>query len=516
MKARLYFSILSLLGLGVGLLPLSQAQQALPRGFAPGEKQAMPAYLAAQLGYKGPALPYPPARPVRCMAEWEEVGYLVLAWTQYQPALREVVRHSQRTATVLILCDDSLAVKRYLHAGKVPLTRTRFLPGNFESVWIRDYGPQSVYLHAVDSLFLVDYLYNRPRPADDQVPEWLAQELGLPLYSASQAPFDLVHIGGNFMADGMGMAYSTELILQENARPDHFNASPKTEADIDWLMENYLGIDHYLKLPALPYNPIHHLDMHLKLLDEETLLVGTYPPGIADGPQIEANLQLIQQQHQILFGRPLQVVRIPMPQDEGQYPDQPGAAYRTYTNSVFINELLLVPTYASPYDTVALTLLRTALPGYEIVGIDARDMIRAGGALHCITQTIGHPAPLLIAHRRLPDLPLGKEHVLVQAQIAHRSGIKEAFLAYQWPGDSSFRYLPLEPSPGKRDYWQVALPLPPVRGKVRYFFHAEAQDGKWQRRPMTAPEGYFRFEIGKESLGSEPVDSILPLLKLLR
>ena len=55
-------------------------------------------------------------------------------------------------------------------------------------------------------------------------------------------------------------------------------------------MNKFLGVDRYIKMNTLPYDQIHHIDMHMKLLDEETLLVGQYPPGIADGPQIEANL----------------------------------------------------------------------------------------------------------------------------------------------------------------------------------------------------------------------------------
>ena len=35
-------------------------------------------------------------------------------------------------------------------------------------------------------------------------------------------------------------------------------------------------------MPTLPYDGIHHIDMHMKLLDEETLLVSEYPDGVAD------------------------------------------------------------------------------------------------------------------------------------------------------------------------------------------------------------------------------------------
>ena len=43
--------------------------------------------------------------------------------------------------------------------------------------------------------------------------------------------------------------------------------------------------------------------MHMKLLNEETLLVGEYPTGIADGPQIEANIQYVLANFQNTFGK---------------------------------------------------------------------------------------------------------------------------------------------------------------------------------------------------------------------
>lgn len=57
-------------------------------------------------------------------------------------------------------------------------------------------------------------------------------------------------------------------------------------------MKKFMGIERYAKMEKLPYDGIHHIDMHMKLLDEETLLVGEYPAGIANGPQIEANINM--------------------------------------------------------------------------------------------------------------------------------------------------------------------------------------------------------------------------------
>ena len=65
-------------------------------------------------------------------------------------------------------------------------------------------------------------------------------------------------------------------------------------------------------MEELPFDAIHHIDMHMKLLNEETLLVAEYP-GISDGPQIEENLQYILDNFTTKYGTPFKVIRIPSP-----------------------------------------------------------------------------------------------------------------------------------------------------------------------------------------------------------
>ena len=103
------------------------------------------------------------------------------------------------------------------------------------------------------------------------------------------------------MSDGFGTGFSSRLVVDENGPGGFFNPTSKTEAEIDTLMKQFMGIKTYVTMPVLPYDGIHHIDMHMKLLDEETLLVGEYPFGIADGPQIEQNISYIQQNFTSVF-----------------------------------------------------------------------------------------------------------------------------------------------------------------------------------------------------------------------
>jgi hypothetical protein len=110
----------------------------------------------------------------------------------------------------------------------------------------------------------------------------------------------------------MGTAFSSKLIIDENKSSGGFGVN-HTEAEIDTIVKKFLGVNRYIKMDKLPYDGIHHIDMHMKLLDEETLIVGEYPAGISDGPQIEANLQYVLANFKTAFGTDYRVVRVPMP-----------------------------------------------------------------------------------------------------------------------------------------------------------------------------------------------------------
>lgn len=429
------------------------------------------------------------------MAEWEESSAVTITWTSYTDVLTEIVRHAKDHVQVIINCADSIQVTNQLASNGVDTENVTFIETNYNSIWIRDYGPNNVYLNDVDSLVLVDWIYNRPRPADDAIPQGIADKLGLVMFETTASPNDLTHTGGNFMADGFGTGFSSELIIEEN--------TDKSESEIDAIMENYMGIDRYIKMPTLPYDGIHHIDMHMKLLDEETLLVGEYPEGTADGPQIEANLEYVLANYNSVYGTPYKVIRIPMPDDNGNYPNGTwsGGDYRTYANAIILNTLVLLPIYEHELDAEAISIWEEALPGYEVVGIDCREIIQASGAIHCITHEIGVTDPLLIRHQALNDTEDTVNDYTVEALVKHKSGIASATLYYKT--DINGSYTSVAMTDAGSDMWTADIPAQAVDTDVYYYVHAEANSGKQQNRPMSAPEGYWTFHVGGLDIGVE-------------
>ena len=442
-------------------------------------------------------LPLP--KNLRAMAEWEELQGLSIAWQGQNLILSEIVKAARLECNVSILCKDSTVLKSckaYLISKNIDVSsNVSFLIKPTDSIWMRDYGPNPVYQNDVDSLALVDWIYNRNRPSDDTCVSAISKFYNIPLYKTLKKPDDLVHTGGNFMSDGLGNGFSSELIFDENGVKQNVPTSIKTEGQIDSIMQKYMGITRYAKMKILPWDAIHHIDMHMKLLDEETLIFSQYANNVADGAQIEANLQYILKNFKTPYGKPYKIIRILSPPDaSGKFPDKNGQ-YRTYSNMTFVNKTVLVPYYEQKYDTTAERILKAALPGYKIVGINCNSIIGQLGAIHCITKELGVPDPLWITHEKKTDIPTyAGEKIPVSARIQHRSGIKEANIWYKLSTDAVFKPLPLQNT--NANNWAANFENLPNNSIVQYYIESTAKNAKKIRRPITAPEGFYTFKLG--------------------
>ncbi|MFK7784633.1 MAG: agmatine deiminase family protein [Crocinitomicaceae bacterium] len=513
-------TILFLGALSMSLISFAQqhsSSEPLPKGLSIEEQGIMREYYSNYQFNNARGIESAPTGEIRTAAEWEEIQTLVITWTgQFNSIQSQIVEAAQEECLVLIACGDSNQVKSQLNTAGVTITNVDFLEIPFNSIWMRDYAGNTMYKNDVDSLFLVDWIYNRPRPYDDVMPEEHAAYHNIPIYTTTLAPTDLVNTGGNFMADGLGTGFASELILEENEPGNPYSVTAKTEAQIDAIKMDWMGLDRYIKMPILPYDGIHHIDMHMKLLDEETLLVSEYPSGVADGPQIEANLQYVLSNFNSSFGTPYKVVRITVPPStSGLYPDNNGY-YRTYSNSVFVNKTILMPSYRQEYDTVAIRTYEEALPGYTVVPIDVdnngQNLISLSGAIHCITHSIGVDDPLWIVHQALDDTSDDVNPYTVSAEIKHRSGISSATMYYRTAGSGAYASVPMTNTGGAT--WVADIPAQTIGTTIQYYVEGNAVNGKTTVRPLVAPTGYWEFDVtavsGIEDLTSFEFQAIYP------
>jgi len=457
--------------------------KALPRGPSAEELQLLPSYVPP----RGTSLIAPP-RPVRAMAEFEEMEGMIVRWAYNTQnlLLSQIVDAAQDEGKVWILVrpstSDSTNIKTYLASRSIPLTNIEFVSVNTNTIWCRDYGPWTVYDSVTDSIGIVDFRYNRPRPLDDVVPEFLAQRWNLPVYQTLQMPDSLVHTGGNFMVDGFETGFSSKLIQNEN--PMH------TPAQIDTILLKYCGLQQYVKMETLLYDGIHHIDMHMKLLDEETILMGEYPPGVSDYQQIENTVSYLRTLNN-RYGRPYRIIRMPMPADgAGRYPPQ--SNYLTYTNSLIVNKTVLVPIYGLPGDNAALQIYRDAMPGYRVIGYDCNAIISQLGAIHCIAKEVGVREPVHIAHARLWEAADTLAFYQIEARIKVRSGVDSAFV--WWRADTllPFNRITMTDSSG---VFVAHIPQQAVGTHVAYYIDVAANSQRRVSKPLVGAAGAFVFEV---------------------
>ncbi|MFN0032489.1 MAG: agmatine deiminase family protein [Flavobacteriales bacterium] len=448
----------------------------------------------------------PQGSNIRAMAEWEELQSLNITWTGFPAILKQIVAAAKEEVQVLIITDNPGETEDYLMTDNtggdafIDMNNITLIEGDFNTIWTRDYSANPVYTNEVDSLVLVDWIYNRPRPDDDASPELIAAELGVELYATVESPNELMNTGGNFMCDGFGTAFASELVLDENDGdgdnnqldyPDH------TETEIDDIILQFMGIDRYIKMPTLPYDGIHHIDMHMKLVNEETLLVSEYPDGVADGPQINANIEYVLANYNSLWDTPYRVVHIPAPPStSGLYPDD-GGAYRTYTNGVFVNNTIIFPTYREEYDTTAYRIWGEVCPGYNLVGIDCdnqgNNIISQSGAIHCITHAVGVEDPLLISHQPQQDTYDDENPYALSAYMSHRDGVDNGMVYWRINDDTDWQEITMTDAGGGN--WLASIPAQAIGTFIHYYIRGEATTGKVQVRPMPAPNGFWTFEV---------------------
>ena len=470
----------------------AQQEELLPKGLSESEKE-----LVSQFQFRNSSsVSAAPTGSVRAAAEWEEVEYLVIRWTSaYQNILRQIVQVGVDECKVIIATQDQSSVASYLSGYGIDLTNVSYLNVGSNTIWIRDYAGNTIYTDDVGELGLVDWIYNRPRPLDDIMPTEHASNLSLPIYVTDSGTNDLVNTGGNFMSDGLGNAFASKLILEENEAGNPYGVTVKTEADIDNIMLNYMGIQNFIKMETLPYDGIHHIDMHMKLLDEETLLVSKYPAGVADGPQIESNIQYVLDNFQSPYGTPYDVEWIDAPPStSGGYPNT-GGSYRTFSNSLILNKSIIVPTYRASVDGPALAKYQELMPGYNVVGIDVddfgEDLISLSGAIHCITHTIGVSDPLWIVHQPLETVNSGSA-ISIDAMMKHISGINNAKVFWREEGTTTFNETAMSLVSG--DDWSAELPTIASSYNIEYYIWAESTSGKQLTRPLVAPQGFWTTE----------------------
>jgi agmatine deiminase len=424
----------------------------------------------------------PPEGLVRRCAQWEPVTGALIRYGNGFGLPYGLIREYAEDLTLYVLCVSARQAACYsaLESNGVNMANVEMIDISTNSMWTRDYGPQTVF--ADGGWSFVDHIYNRPRPLDDQVNWEMGSEWGCPVYGT-----DLVHTGGNFLYDGHGRGFSTDLVWDENPG--------LSEAEIAQTMEAYLGITDYVVLPDISSTGIHHIDCWMKLLNEETILVKEVAPGHAHYDQIEANVATLQGLTNC-YGRPYNIVRV-MCGSLG------GSDVAAYTNSMILNGKVFVPLYGISTDAAAITTYQTAMPGYEVMGFTGGWL--SDDAIHCRTMEIPDRYMLVVDTNPLQDLEFNAGDYGITAYIDDRSGaglVPDSLLVYwRLEGAPLFGTVTLQATAHPDSYY-AEIPVQPDSSRVEYYVFAKDSTGRRAARPPVAPCAWYTFNTGGTDVAS--------------
>jgi agmatine/peptidylarginine deiminase len=449
--------------------------------------------------------------------EFEESQAVVLSWGEYDG--NENVDTTSNLAKISAqLCigiqpeaqvwirvhkaSDSLPVKRYMNALGAPLFNYRFIVKHGDNWWARDFGPIGYYFGDKDSLGFVDFKYYPGREHDNALPATVAVKNG-----RQHRVTPLNYEGGNLIADGFGKVFYSSVVSQANTLTGtHFPTM--TAATVADSMRRVLKADQVLQIPALSCDGgTGHLDLYLKMMDEETWIAGQYPSVItsSDKTLSEQNVTLIKNRNSV-YGRPYRVFRLPIPTDNnGTYNQQItcnglNSFGRSFINGITVNKTFIYPIWddqASGNTTQRLQVeanLKKWFPGMKTFGIDVRAMTGFGGQLHCITMQIPADNPVKIWHPAFRDQQVIQPEYKIRSTIRNRSGVQSAICKWRILPSQTWNEIQLTDSSGFY-IGRILGDSLSVGDTVQYYISATTNNGKTAFKPITAPEGYFEFTV---------------------
>jgi len=332
----------------------------------------------------------------RLPAEWEEQDGILLAWPheetdwrscldEVEPVFLKIVETVSRFQRVVLVAPEREVMETKLHRAGIDADGIEIFEIDSNDTWARDFGPITVL--DGEKPRILDFGFNGwglkfPADLDNLLTRRLHKSGAFG--STPLETLGLVLEGGSIESDGQGTILTTaECLLGPNRNP-HLSRS-----EIEALLGGYLGADRFLWL----HNGFlegddtdSHIDTLARLCPEDTILF------VSCDNEKDAHFESLQAMAEELKdfwthdGRQYRLLPLPWPS-----PRHDGNGNRlpaTYANYLVVNGAVLVPTYRDRNDGAALSVVREAFPGREVIGIDCLPLILQHGSLHCVTMQI--------------------------------------------------------------------------------------------------------------------------------
>lgn len=320
--------------------------------------------------------------------EFEPQEAILVAWTAdnswSRPASLKMVEAIQETTSVVILVPNEEVLEEAVEeisGNGMPLDRIEFVTLETDTIWTRDFGPLIVKcddgaVRIARCMFRDSF--EEPTPANDYLSLAWARATGWPVFR-----LPAMIEAGALLSNGDGLCLASEYLLAKNS------ASGIAERQVTDALKRLTGAKQVVYLLPLIGEETGHVDWFATFTSPDTVVVGDYY-GVDD-----VNSKILDENARRLSGivtrsGPLRVERIPMPPRGKDY------FGGTYTNVVFANGNLLVPTWpeaSRKTEKKAIDVYRRLLPDWKIIPIDSQQLGRKLGSLHCATMNLHRHRP---------------------------------------------------------------------------------------------------------------------------
>ena len=413
----------------------------------------------------------PPVAPVRNVAEFERMQGALVRYPFGIPVslIKEMATNVTVTTIVATIAQENTVISQYLANG-VDTSHCNFLIAPTDSYWTRDYGPW-FESDSASQIGIVDFPYNRPRPNDDEIPKKVAEMLGIPWFG-----MNVISTGGNYMTDGFGISASTDLVWVENPT--------QTSAQIAQKMTNYLGIANYQVVPDPNISTsIDHIDCWGKFLAPDKILIRKVDATNSSYTALESAATYWASQT-CSYGYPYKVYRVNTPQDQ------------PYSNSVILNNKVLVPFMGSAWDDSAKAVYETAMPGYQVIGfigLTSAPWISTD-ALHCRVMGIADIGLLHIKHIPISGNQPCEQDYMVDADIiasSHQPVVNDSVMVHYQVNGGSYHLAPMLIT--SANHYRGFIPRQPAGSVIKYYLSAADQSGRHATAPFIGAADPFTF-----------------------
>lgn len=418
----------------------------------------------------------PPVAPVRPVAEFEPASHVLIRYPLGIP-VSLVVSLSNVVRVICIVSSTNVqnqANNAFQNAG-VNMANVTWMVASTNTYWTRDYGPWFGF-DGNNQLGIVDFIYNRNRPLDDEIPRTFAGLYNYPLFG-----MNLIQTGGNYMSDGINTGIQTTLVYDEN--------NSQTQSQVNRRMHDYLGINNFLVMEDPNNTYIDHVDCWGKLLAPDKILIRSVPASNSQYAAIESAVTYFST-HNCAWGYPYRIYRVSTPQNQ------------PYTNSLILNNNVFVPVMNSSYDQAALQVYRTALPGYNVIGVSSSgdNSWYSTDALHCRTHEIPDKNMLYIKHIPLHGETSMQDNYTLTSYIYPYSNANvyadSIYIRYK-VNQGLWQNIIMQNTTNQ--YYSATLTGFAPGDTVRYYIHAADQSGHSLNQPLTAALDPHIFYIAADT-----------------